>query len=242
MAHKKDAYYFSHDSSASRDIKMLKIKYIYGWEGIGLFWGIVETLRETTDFKFESNKDSINLLASILQVDAIKLQTFINDAIKVGLFIESKGYFYSNSLNDRMEEMNKKRLNGIANGKKGGRPTKEETEIKPKANLNNNPTDNLNESKTKPLKESKGKESKENDIIDSVDIKFIPPTKDEVLEYFIKRGYKRDIAIQAYYYYDSLGWNNKLGKAVTNWKNTMVTNWFKPENKVKIVNLQQPTF
>ena len=109
-------------------------------------------------------------------------------------------------------------------------------------NLNHNPTDNLNESKTKPLKESKEKESKENDIIDSVDIKFIPPTKDEVLEYFIKRGYKRDIAIQAYYYYDSLGWNNKLGKAVTNWKNTMVTNWFKPENKVKIVNLQQPTF
>ena len=132
MAHKKDAYYFSHDSSASRDIKMLKIKYIYGWEGIGLFWGIIETLRETTDFKFESNKDSIDLLASILQVDAIKLQNFINDAIKVGLFVECDGYFYSNSLNDRMDEMNKKRLNGIVNGKKGGRPTKEE----PKNNLN----------------------------------------------------------------------------------------------------------
>jgi hypothetical protein len=146
MAHKKDAYYFSHDSSASRDIKMLKIKYIYGWEGIGLFWGIIETLRETTDFKFESNKDSIDLLASILQVDAIKLQNFINDAIKVGLFVECDGYFYSNSLNDRMDEMNKKRLNGIVNGKKGGRPTKEE----PKNNLNHNLNNNLNESKTKP--------------------------------------------------------------------------------------------
>jgi hypothetical protein len=237
MAHKKDAYYFSHDSSASRDIKMLKIKYIYGWEGIGLFWGIIETLRETTDFKFESNKDSIDLLASILQVDAIKLQNFINDAIKVGLFVESDGYFYSNSLNDRMDEMNKKRLNGIVNGKKGGRPTKEE----PKNNLNHNLNHNLNESKTKPLKESKVKESKVNIIVDSVS-EFIAPTKDEVIEYFVKSGYKRDIAIQAYFYYDSLNWNNKLGKAVINWKNTMVTNWFKPENKVTIVNLQQPTF
>jgi hypothetical protein len=166
------------------------------------------------------------------------LQNFINDAIKVGLFVECDGYFYSNSLNDRMDEMNKKRLNGILNGKKGGRPTKEE----PKNNLNHNLNHNLNESKTKPLKESKVKESKVNIIVDSIDVKFIPPTKDEVLEYFINRGYKKDIAIQAYYYYDSLGWNNKLGKAVTNWKNTMVTNWFKPENKVKIVNLQQPTF
>jgi hypothetical protein len=231
MAHKKDAYYFSHDSSASRDIKMLKIKYIYGWEGVGLFWGIIETLRETTDFKFESNKDSINLLASILQVDAIKLQTFINDAIKVGLFIESKGYFYSNSLNDRMEEMNKKRLNGIANGKKGGRPTNEE----PKNNLNHNLNHNLNESKTKPLKEKKEKESK--DIS-----KFIPPIVEDVLNYFEENGYSREVANKAYHYYNNLGWKNSKGNQVINWKNAMLNNWFKEENKKKVQAPIIPTF
>lgn len=229
MAHKKDAYYFSHDSSASRDIKMLKIKYIYGWEGIGLFWGIIETLRETTDFKFESNKDSIDLLSSILQVDANKLQTFINDAIRVGLFIESDGYFYSNSLNDRMEEMNKKRLTGIANGKKGGRPTKEE----PKNNPNNNLNNNLNESKTKPLKEKKEKEKKGI---------FIPPTLEDVLSYFDENGYSREVANKAYHYYNNLGWKNSKGNQVINWKNTMLNNWFKDENKKKVQAPIIPTF
>ena len=231
MAHKKDAYYFSHDSSASRDIKMLKIKYIYGWEGVGLFWGIIETLRETTDFKFESNKDSIDLLASILQVDAIKLQTFINDAIKVELFVECDGYFYSNSLNDRMQEMNKKRLNGIANGKKGGRPTNEE----PKNNLNHNLNHNLNESKTKPLKERKEKESK--DIS-----KFIPPIVEDVLNYFEENGYSREVANKAYHYYNNLGWKNSKGNQVVNWKNTMLNNWFKDENKKKVQAPIIPTF
>ena len=223
MAHKKDAYYFSHDSSASRDIKMLKIKYIYGWEGVGLFWGIIETLRETTDFKFESNKDSIDLLASILQVDAIKLQTFINDAIKVELFVECDGYFYSNSLNDRMEEMNKKRLNGIANGKKGGRPTKEE----PKNNLNHN----LNESKTKPLKESKVNKRKVKE-----EVVFIPPVLNDVLVYFDENGYSKEAATKAFNYYTNLGWKNSKGNQVINWKNTM-QNWFTPENEKKKYHL-----
>jgi hypothetical protein len=226
MAHKKDAYYFSHDSSASRDIKMLKIKYIYGWEGIGLFWGIIETLRETTDFKFESNKDSIDLLASILQVDAIKLQNFINDAIKVGLFVQTDGYFYSNSLNERMEEMNKKRLNGIANGKKGGRPTNEE----PKNNLNHNLNHNLNESKTKPLKESKVKESKVKKEV------FIPPVLNDVLVYFDENGYSKEAATKAFNYYTNLGWKNSKGNQVINWKNTM-QNWFTPENEKKKYHL-----
>ena len=233
MAHKKDAYYFSHDSSASRDIKMLKIKYIYGWEGVGLFWGIIETLRETTDFKFESNKDSIDLLASILQVDAIKLQTFINDAIKVGLFVECDGYFYSNSLNDRMQEMNKKRLNGIANGKKGGRPTNEE----PKNNLNHNLNHNLNESKTKPLKERKEKERKVKE-----EVVFIPPIVEDVLNYFEENGYSREVANKAYHYYNNLGWKNSKGNQVVNWKNAMLNNWFKEENKKKIQAPIIPTF
>ena len=226
MAHKKDAYYFSHDSSASRDIKMLKIKYIYGWEGVGLFWGIIETLRETTDFKFESNKNSIDLLASILQVDAIKLQTFINDAIKVELFVECDGYFYSNSLNDRMQEMNKKRLNGIANGKKGGRPTNEE----PKNNLNHNLNHNLNESKTKPLKERKEKESKVKKEV------FIPPVLNDVLVYFDENGYSKEAATKAFNYYTNLGWKNSKGNQVINWKNTM-QNWFTPENEKKKYHL-----
>lgn len=153
MATKKDAYYFSHDSSASRDIKMLKLKHKHGWQGIGLFWAIVETLRESTDYQFQSDEASIELLSTILGIDYPTLNNVIETCYTVGLFENNGTYFYSNSLNERMSEMNKRRETGHKNGVLGGRPT----ETKPKHNLNHN----LNESQTKP---SKGKEKKEKEI------------------------------------------------------------------------------
>lgn len=155
MAQKKDAYYFSHDSSASRDIKMLKLKHQFGWEGIGLFWGIVETLRESTDYKFNSDQSSIELLSTILGVDYTKLNDIINKCIELGLLSKDSKHFYSNSLNARMQEMNQRREIGYKNGIKGGRPT-----------IPNNPnkTQTITQSitQTKPLKEKKEKKRKEN--------------------------------------------------------------------------------
>jgi hypothetical protein len=154
MAQKKDAYYFSHDSSASRDIKMLKLKHQFGWEGIGLFWGIVETLRESTDYKFNSDQSSIELLSTILGVDYTKLIEVINKCVELGLLSKDSKYFYSNSLNARMQEMNQRRDIGYKNGIKGGRPT---------ATNNPNKTQPITQTitQTKPLKEKKGKERKE---------------------------------------------------------------------------------
>ncbi len=155
MATKKDAYYFSHDSSASRDIKMLKLKHKHSWQGIGLFWAIVETLRESTDYQFQSDEASIELLSTILGIDYATLNNVIQTCYEVGLFETNGTFFYSNSLNERMSEMNKRRETGYKNGVLGGRPT----ETKTKNNLN----DNLNESQTKPFKrkEKKEKEIKE---------------------------------------------------------------------------------
>lgn len=163
MAHKKDAYYFSHDSSASRDIKMLKLKHKHGWEGIGLFWAIVETLRESTDYQFQSDEASIELLSTILGIDNAKLNLILNTCFEVGLFENNGTFFYSNSLNERMSEMNKRRENGYKNGVLGGRPTETKPKQNPNHNPNHNPNDNLNETQTKPFKrkEKKEKENKE---------------------------------------------------------------------------------
>ena len=150
MAQKKDAYYFSHDSSASRDIKMLKLKHQFGWEGIGLFWGIVETLRESTDYKFNSDQSSIELLSTILGVDYTKLNDVINKCIELGLLSKDSKHFYSNSLNARMQEMNQRREIGYKNGIKGGRPK-----------ALNNPNETQSITQMKPLIEKKGKERKE---------------------------------------------------------------------------------
>lgn len=62
---------------------------------------------------------------------------------------------------------------------------------------------------------------------------FVPPTLEEVKEYFKKEGYKEDVAIRAYRHYSSAEWHNSKGKKVLNWKQTMGTNWMTPENKIE---------
>ena len=42
----KDAYYFSHDSNARNDQRLIKIRMKYGMEGYGIYFGIIEILRE----------------------------------------------------------------------------------------------------------------------------------------------------------------------------------------------------
>lgn len=62
---------------------------------------------------------------------------------------------------------------------------------------------------------------------------FIPPTKKEVGEYFESKGYIRAIGEKAWEYYTAGDWHNGQGKPVRNWRQTMVANWMKDENKIK---------
>jgi len=115
----KDSYWFRHDSNASRDIKMLKLRYIYGFWGQGVFWGVIEALRENEGYKWDSDESSLQLLCGLIDCrDESKFLKFIKDCVKIGLLVEKKGKIYSESLNKRMLrwESSKK------NGKKGGRP------------------------------------------------------------------------------------------------------------------------
>lgn len=62
---------------------------------------------------------------------------------------------------------------------------------------------------------------------------FIPPTLEEVKDYFKKEGYKEEVAIRAFNHYAKGNWHNSQGKKVKNWQQTMYTNWMKEENKIK---------
>ena len=48
---KKDAYYFSHDSNARNDIKILRLRRSLGLEGYGIYFCLIEMLREQDDYK-----------------------------------------------------------------------------------------------------------------------------------------------------------------------------------------------
>lgn len=62
---------------------------------------------------------------------------------------------------------------------------------------------------------------------------FIPPTLEQVKEFFKSEGYTEESAVKAYKYYDVANWYNSRGKKVLNWKQTMQANWMKEENKIK---------
>lgn len=57
----KDAYYFSHDSNARNDQRLMKVRMKYGMEGYGIYFGIIEILREQSDYILTfSDLDSIS--------------------------------------------------------------------------------------------------------------------------------------------------------------------------------------
>jgi len=122
----KDAYWFRHDSTAGRGLKLRKIQHIYGHEGKGIYWDIVEILRDQEEYKFESSDSSLQLLADLISYkDESRFITWFKDCIKVGLFelINNNKYFHCPPLTKNMSVWETKK----DNGSKGGRPKITET-------------------------------------------------------------------------------------------------------------------
>ena len=94
---KKEAYYFSHDSNARDDPKILQLRMEMGWEGYGLFWAIIEMLRNESDFRMRTHYKGI---AFALQTHEDSIKRLINE---FDLFETDQQYFWSESLIKRME-------------------------------------------------------------------------------------------------------------------------------------------
>lgn len=60
---------------------------------------------------------------------------------------------------------------------------------------------------------------------------FVPPTKEEVEQFFVEHGYAKDLGTRAFKYYDLGNWKNKEQKPVLNWKQTMISVWMKNNPK-----------
>ena len=52
---KKDAYYFPHFSNARNDAKLVKLRRVMGIEGYGIYFLLLEILREQTNFRLPIN-------------------------------------------------------------------------------------------------------------------------------------------------------------------------------------------
>ena len=93
----KDAFYFSHDSNAQHDPKMNRLIYSMGWEGYGLYWGIIERLRNEKDYTMQTDYECI---ANAMRTDSERIKSVIED---FDLFVIDDDDFYSNSLMERMK-------------------------------------------------------------------------------------------------------------------------------------------
>jgi hypothetical protein len=106
---KKDAYYFSHDSNAKDDPKCMMLIEQLGLEGYGIFWVLVETLRDQPNYKYPL--DLLPAIARRYNTSFEKVKTVVAN---YDLFIiDGDDFFFSKSLNERMKIVNYSRISGI---------------------------------------------------------------------------------------------------------------------------------
>lgn len=106
--------YFSHDSNARNSDKLMKVRMKLGAEGYGIFFMLIERLREEEGYK---STIDYNTLAFDLRVEPEKVKQVVED-YDLFKFTEDGKYFYSDSFNERMEMMDKRAQQRISKAKK----------------------------------------------------------------------------------------------------------------------------
>ena len=147
--------YFSHDSNARNSEKMLKLRMELGAEGYGIYFMLLERLRDESDYM--SIKD-YNMLAFDLRVDSSVIKKVVED---FDLFILTKDgkKFYSESFLRRMEIKDAKSQKKSQAGKMGAKARWDKEKAASKDN--DNEEDKWQSHTQSKVKESKVNKSKE---------------------------------------------------------------------------------
>lgn len=116
MARKKElSSYFPHDSNARNSEKMVELRMKHGAAGYGVYFMLIERLREAADYSCVVNYNSI---AFDLRVSAELIKSVLRDFRLFAFFQTDEGErFYSESLRQRMkpmDEMREQRRNAAA--------------------------------------------------------------------------------------------------------------------------------
>ena len=156
----KNAPYFSHDANAIIDKRIIKMRRKYGLEGYGLYWVILELMRQEPDYRLTKDEDTY-IQVETLCGPSIAVEAYVDDCIEIGLFAEEDGYFYSRSFLARMTAKDDQSIKRQQAAKKAassrwGNADAMQTQCEGNANSC--------DSMPKKRKESKRKESKEKEI------------------------------------------------------------------------------
>lgn len=212
---------FPHDSNAKDDPKCVLLIEQLGMEGYGIYWMLIETLREQPDYTYPVA--NIPALGRRYNTTAEKVKTVV---CNYGLFtVKDDKIFFSDSLNRRMLVLEEKRAKRSEAGRLGNA-----------ARWKTSQTDRNAITMRSQFIASKVKKSKEKESIGKESMRgkrkpFSPPTPSEVESFFTENGYTAEAARRAFDYYTDANWHDAEGKPVLNWKQKMRGVWFKPEHK-----------
>lgn len=147
--------YFPHDSNSRNSDKLLPVRMKYGAEGYGIYFMILERLRDEKNYM---SVKGYNMLAFDLRVDAGKVKSIVED---FGLFsfTDNGECFYSEGFNKRMEIKDEKSKKRSEAGKKGAEK-RWQKDSKANGKVMAKPSDSdSKESKVKETKVNKTKDS-----------------------------------------------------------------------------------
>lgn len=219
----KEAYYFSHDSNARQDEKILALRMKHGWEGYGLYWALIEKLRDESDFTCVKD---YNVIAFDLRTDASNIKSIVED-FRLFQFTEDGERFYSESLLKRMEARNDKSEKARKAAQK--RWAKDANEVPEQQKSNADAMQTHSERIADPMqgKEKKGKEIKVKEKKESMEKKssrFSPPTKSEAYDYLLEKklhpALAKKEAEKYWHFYESKNWYVGKNK-MKNWKSAL---------------------
>ena len=172
--------YFSHDSNARNSEKMIKVRMKYGAEGYGVYFMILERLRDEANYM--SIKD-YNVIAFDLRVDASIIKAVVED---FGLFVftDDGKYFYSDGFNKRMALKDSKAKKLAEAGKRGAKKRWQQDShpIATPSKNNSHPNGVLmaSDSKESKVKESKVNKSKPKKTTEEP----VPSPREKVLAFY----------------------------------------------------------
>lgn len=223
----KDCYYFPHDSNAKDDPKCVLMIEQLGMEGYGIYWMLVEALRDQPDYTYPVA--NIPALARRYNTSAEKVRTVVYN---YELFtVKEDKIFFSESLNRRMLVFNENRAKRSAAGRLG---------MARRWGDNNVITPLLQSNST--VITSKVKESKVNESLEKVATKrtaFVAPSLQEVKDYISEKGYTVD-AQRFIDFYEAKGW--MIGKnKMKDWRAAVRTWMRRPDEPQKQTTYEMRT-
>ena len=231
------ADYFSHDIDMRNDIKVKALRRKFSHTGYAVWCFMLEYLTDCTNFEFDYNEVSQELLASDFDVPVAELREIIDYSVKIGLLQHEDGKIFSAAHKRRfvrMLEVRQRRAEAARrNGRKGGNPNFKKGQPNPyyrttESVMEDNPNITQETTEDNPIVEqsnveySRVKKQKESPKGEKKTAsRFSAPTVDEVRAYAQEKGYNVDPE-HFVDYYTSNGW--RVGRnPMKDWRATVRT-------------------